>query len=100
MYLKSIKGCCAQAFATVLAIPSETSEKQCLQRIPDLVRSRTVLLRLGQWFPNSGPWPSARPPRHFQWATEPFEQILRFSYTVDIMRFVLKKRIICKTIII
>ena len=47
MYFKSIKGCCAQAFATVLAIPSETSEEQCLKRIPDLVRSRTVLLRLG-----------------------------------------------------
>jgi len=26
MYLKGIKACCAQAFATVLAIPSEISE--------------------------------------------------------------------------
>ena len=46
MYLKGIKACCAQAFATVLAIPSETV-KNCLKRIPDLVRNRTVLLRLG-----------------------------------------------------
>ena len=46
MYLKDIKVCCAQAFATVLAIPSEISEEQCLKRIPDLVRNRTVL-RLG-----------------------------------------------------
>jgi len=46
MYLKGIKACCwhAVAFATVLAI---RSEEQCLKRIPDLVRSRTVLLRLG-----------------------------------------------------
>jgi len=42
-----MKACCAQALATVLAIPSEFSEKQCLKRIPDLVRNRTVLLRLG-----------------------------------------------------
>ena len=47
MYLKGIKACCAQAFATVLAIPSGISEEQCLKRIPDLVRNRTVLLRLG-----------------------------------------------------
>ena len=47
MYLKGIKACCAQAFATVLAIPSEISEEQCLKRIPDLVRNRMVLLRLG-----------------------------------------------------
>jgi len=47
MYLKGIKACCAQAFAAVLAIPSEISEEQCLQLIPDLVRNRTVLLRLG-----------------------------------------------------
>jgi len=47
MYLKGIKACCAQAFATVLAVPSEISEEQCLKRIPDLVRNRTVLLRLG-----------------------------------------------------
>ena len=46
MYLKGIKACCAQAFATVLAIRSEISEEQCLKRIPDLLRSRTVLLRL------------------------------------------------------
>jgi len=46
--LRSIKACFAQAFATVLAIPSEISEEQCLKRIPDLVRSRTVLLRLGR----------------------------------------------------
>jgi len=48
MYLKCIKACCAQAFATVLAIPSEISEKQCVKRIPDLVRNRTVLTRLGR----------------------------------------------------
>jgi len=47
MYLKDIKACCAQAFATVLAIPSEIGEEQCLKRIPDLVRIRTVILRLG-----------------------------------------------------
>ena len=35
MYLKGIKACCAQAFATVLAIPSEISEEQCLKRIPE-----------------------------------------------------------------
>jgi len=46
MYLEGIKACCAQTFATVLAIPSEIIEEQCLKRIPDLVRSRTVLLRL------------------------------------------------------
>jgi len=33
-----MKPCCAQAFATVLAIPSEISEEQCLKRIPDVVR--------------------------------------------------------------
>jgi len=48
MRLKGIKSCCAQVFATVLAIRSEISDEQCLQRIPDLVRSRTVLLRLGR----------------------------------------------------
>ena len=48
MYLKGIKACCAQAFATVLAIPSEISEEQCVKRIPDLVRNRTVLLRFGR----------------------------------------------------
>jgi len=47
MDLKGIKACCAQAFATVLAIPSEISEEQCLKRIPDLDRNRTVLLKLG-----------------------------------------------------
>ena len=47
MCLKGIKACCAQAFATVLAIPSKINEEQCLKRIPDLLRSRTVLLRLG-----------------------------------------------------
>ena len=47
MYLKGINSCCAQALATVLAIPSKISEEQCLKRIPDLVRNRTVLLRLG-----------------------------------------------------
>jgi len=47
MYLKGIKACCTQAFATVLAIPSEISEKQCLKRIPDLVRNRMALFRLG-----------------------------------------------------
>ena len=48
MYLKGIKACCAQAFATVLVIRSEISEDQCLKRIPDLVISRMVLLRLGR----------------------------------------------------
>jgi len=48
MYLKGIKACCAQAFATVFAIPREIIEEQCLKRIPDLVRSRTILLRLGR----------------------------------------------------
>jgi len=47
MYFKDIKACCALAFATALAIRSGISEEQCLKRIPDLVRSRTVLLRLG-----------------------------------------------------
>jgi len=47
MYLKGIKTCCALAFATVLAIHSEINEGQCLKCIPDLVRSGTVLLRLG-----------------------------------------------------
>ena len=46
MYLKRIKACCAQAFATVLVIRSEISEEQCLKRIRDLVKSRTVLLYL------------------------------------------------------
>ena len=36
MYLKSINACCAKAFPTILSIHSETSEKQCLKRIPDL----------------------------------------------------------------
>jgi len=44
---KRCKACCAQAFATVLAIRSDISEEQCLKRNPDLVRSITVLLRLG-----------------------------------------------------
>jgi len=48
MHLKGIKACCAQAFAAVLAIPSEISEEQCLKRIPDLVRNRTALPRLGR----------------------------------------------------
>ena len=47
MYLKGIKACCAQAFASVLAIPSEISEKPRLKRIPDLVRNRMAILRLG-----------------------------------------------------
>jgi len=53
MYLKGGKACCAQAFATVLAIRSEISEEQSLKRIPDLFRSRTVRLRLGS--DNSSP---------------------------------------------
>jgi len=53
MYLKGIKACCVLAFASVLAIHSEISEEQCLKRIPELVRSRTVLLRLGS--DNSNP---------------------------------------------
>jgi len=49
LYVKGIKACCALAllFATVLAVRSEISKEHCLKRIPDLVRSRTVLLRLG-----------------------------------------------------
>jgi len=54
MDLKGIKACCAQAFATVLAIPGKVSEEQCLKHIPDslkhipdMVRSRTILPRLG-----------------------------------------------------
>jgi len=47
MYLIGTKACCTQAFAIVLAISSEVSEERCLKCIPDLVRSRTVLLRLG-----------------------------------------------------
>jgi len=49
VYLQNegIKQCCAQAFATVLAIRSEIIEEQCLKRIPDLVRSRTDL-KLGR----------------------------------------------------
>jgi len=47
MYLKYMKACCAQAFVTVLASPSEISEEQCLKRFPDLVRNRTVLHRPG-----------------------------------------------------
>jgi len=43
---KRCKACCTQAFATVLAIPSEIGEEQCLKRIPNLVRNRMVLLRL------------------------------------------------------
>ena len=45
--LKRMKACCAQAFSTVLAIPSEVGEEQCLKRISELVRSIAVLLRLG-----------------------------------------------------
>ena len=45
--LKGIKACCAQAFATALAISSEISEEQCLKRIPYLVKNIMVLLRLG-----------------------------------------------------
>jgi len=41
------KTCCTLAFGTVLSIRRETSEEQCLKRIPDLVRSKMVLLRLG-----------------------------------------------------
>ena len=48
MYLKGPEACYAQAFATVSAIPSEINKEQCLKRIPDLVRNRTVLLRL-EW---------------------------------------------------
>jgi len=41
-----MKACCAQAFATTLAILSAISEEQCVIRISHLVGSRTVLLRL------------------------------------------------------
>jgi len=57
MYLKDINACCAQVFATVLDIYSEISEEQCLKRIPDVVRSRTVIpIRLGNdnWCPTIG----------------------------------------------
>jgi len=47
MYLNGVKACFAQAFATVLAVHSEISEEQRLKRIPELVRNRTVLIRLG-----------------------------------------------------
>jgi len=43
MYLKGVKACCAQAFATGLANLSDISQEQCLKRIPDLVRNKTVL---------------------------------------------------------
>jgi len=32
---------------SITAIHSEISQEQCLKRMPELVRSRTVLLRLG-----------------------------------------------------
>jgi len=70
------------------------------QMVSDFRMNDHKLVGLAQWFPNCGPWPSTRSPRHFQWATEAFGQILLFCYIVDIMRFVLKKVIICKTIII
>jgi len=44
---KRYETCCALAFATVLANRSKISEEQCLKHIPDLVRNRMVLLRLG-----------------------------------------------------
>jgi len=44
------EACCAQAFDTALAV-QRSEKKQCLKRIPDLVRSRTVFLRL--WSDNS-----------------------------------------------
>ena len=47
MYVRGIKACCALVFATVLAICSEISEEQGLKCISDLVRSRTVLFKLG-----------------------------------------------------
>jgi len=47
MYLKGIKACSALAFATVLAICSKISKDQCLKCIPELVKSRTVVSRLG-----------------------------------------------------
>ena len=95
MYLKGIKSCCALAFATVLAMPSKISEEQCLKRIPDLVRNRTVLLRLGS--DNSCPveilrgrsgWAMppqifVRPPQFF--CNFPFKFIW-MTYTVDNFR--------------
>ena len=45
-YVKGIKACCALVFATILAFRSEISEEQCLKRIPNLIRSRKVLLKL------------------------------------------------------
>jgi len=44
--MKGIKACCAQAFATALAIPSEINEEQCLKHIPNLVRNRRFFLDL------------------------------------------------------
>jgi len=49
VYLQIVrfKTCCTLAFGTFLSIRRETSEEQCLKRIPDLVRSKMVLLWLG-----------------------------------------------------
>jgi len=46
---KRYETCCALAFATALANRGEISEEQFLKYIPDLVRSRTVLLRRGSY---------------------------------------------------
>ena len=46
MYLKGIKACCAQPFATVLAIRSEISEEQCLKRIPTWLEAERFFLDL------------------------------------------------------
>jgi len=46
MSTNCIKKIYPEAFVTVLAISSEARTKQCLKRIPDLVRSRTDLLTL------------------------------------------------------
>ena len=46
MYLKGLKACCAQAFATVLAIPSAINEEQCLKRIPTWLETERFFLDL------------------------------------------------------
>jgi len=47
----NIKGCLRQSLCVthkwLSSVKNEISEKQYLKRIPDLVRNRTVLLRLG-----------------------------------------------------
>jgi len=46
MYLKGLKVCGAQTFTTVLAIPSDISEEQCLKRIPTCLETERFFLDL------------------------------------------------------